>query len=166
MREILLNRGFVALVDDEDYEKLNKYKWHIHIGSTGIIYAKRNQQKRFGEYLEKKDRRNVYMHREIMNVPDRIIIDHIDTDGLNNQKENLRISDQSLNQINQRPLRGTTSRFKGVSKISSIYRARITVNGECIYLGSFQNEEEAALAYNQAAAEYYGELARLNEVGY
>lgn len=100
----------------------------------------------------------------------RTIASHIDGNGLNNQRYNLRICTKQENLRNQKPIRGGSSKFKGVylSKaypkygIKSVWRANIGKDGKAIFLGGFENEIDAAKAYDRAALKYFGEFARVN----
>ena len=153
MKEIKLTHGKAALVDDEDYEKLSRYEWRVEKRSD-LFYAYRSAGKHGGYAI----------HQEILSVPPGMEIDHIDGDGLNNQKHNLRICTTSQNQANAKSRIGGTSKFKGVGwfKASRKWRALIKVKGRLIYLGLFEVETDAAVAYNNAALRYFGEFARLN----
>lgn len=155
MREIPLTQGQVALVDDEDYARLSIYKWYpIQRGNT--FYAVRNS---LGP-----NNHHIYMHHEIMGRPAiGLEVDHIDGDGLNNQKINLREVTHSQNHMNQRPTNGS-SKFKGVSWHSrnNKWQTQIQFEGSHRHLGYFISEEEAARAYDVAALEYFGEFARPN----
>jgi hypothetical protein len=170
METIQLTKGYSTIVDDEDFEFLNQWKWHaIKIGNT--LYANRCVRK--GKQFER-----IAMHRLIMNPPDNMVIDHIDHNGLNNQKSNLRICSVSQNTCNSR-LTGEIH-YKGVSKRSSkqkhvlkngeiveynnspAYKSWIRINGVLTYLGKFNTPEDAALAYNKAAIKYHKEFANLN----
>lgn len=104
------------------------------------------------------------MHREIMNAPKGMVVDHIDGNGLNNRKSNLRICTQAQNNLNSRPKRNCSSRYKGVSfyKRDKIWQVQIFHNSRTIFLGRFDDEIEAALAYDRKAAELFGEFAYLN----
>lgn len=150
MKEIELNHGKVAQVDDEDYERLNKHKWYAH-EQCYTYYA-----------LRTRNKTNICMHREILSVPLGMEMDHRDMNGLNNQKYNLRICTKSQNQANIKPRRGSSSKFKGVSKTRRKWKAEIQIRGQRIYLGRFEIERDAALAYNDAAIRYFGEFARPN----
>lgn len=155
MKEIELTQGLVAFVDDEDYEKLSKHKWRAEKRGD-LFYAYRSAGKH-GGYA---------MHREILPIPLGKEIDHTDRNGLNNQKSNLRICTVSQNQANTKSRTGGTSKFKGVGwfKSSRKWRALIKVKGQLVYLGLFVTEEDAAIAYNNAALRHFGEFARLNSV--
>ncbi len=159
MRQIKLTQGKVAIVDDADYEVLSKHKWYAQLIGK-VWYAQRNIKKTNGQRTIQK------MHRLVMNPPAKIGIDHINGNGLDNCRCNLRICSQSENCQNQKAIRGGTSKFKGVHfhKQSNKWMARIHVNYKSIYLGVFDAETKAAIAYNEAAAYFFGDFARLNEV--
>jgi hypothetical protein len=158
MKKLKLSQGKVALVDDEDYEWLNQWKWFAH-KDCNTYYAGRSEK-------INGSRKQIWMHRAIMNTPVGLEVDHIDHNGLNNQRSNLRNCTQSQNHMNQSNM--GKSKYKGVSfftkKKYKQVRANICVCGSPIYLGSFLTEEEAALAYNEAAKKYFGEFALLNNV--
>lgn len=154
MKEIQLTRGKVALVDDEDYDRINQYKW-CAILQKGIWYAHRRG--RPGEPSV------VRMSREIMNAVRDEVVDHIDHDGLNNQKVNLRIcsqADNSKNRIRRASGVSYTSKYKGVHhrKDSGKWVAYIGARPKT-HLGTFGTEEAAAAAYADASDELYGEFA-------
>jgi len=149
MKEIQLTRGMVALVDDEDYEYLNKWHWYVYKGYS-TFYA-----------LSKIKHKDLKMHRIIMNCPKDMQVDHKDGNGLNNQKGNLRICTNAQNQANRKSY--GKSKYLGVSYNRNTYiQAYIGHNKRNIYLGVFKTEEEAAIAYNEAAIKLHGEFAKLN----
>lgn len=170
MRKIRLNqlRGknknkFYALVDDEDYEFLNQWKWSAHkMGHT--YYAVRNLY-----FPKTRKRKNILMHRVILNVPGNMDTDHRDGNGLHNQKKNLRACTTKENCRNShKQYRKTYSRYKGVTwnKVNKkwMVQIRITKNGEKIKynLGNFNSERKAAKVYDAKAKELFGEYAKLN----
>jgi len=158
MREIGLTRGFVAFVDDEDYEKVNRHSW---CAIQGGGYRKKT-------YAQSNIKVNgiwkrVLMHRFILNpLPDQLI-DHEDGNGLNCVKSNLRIATRGQNQHNSGPRKGRSA-FKGVSwsKSANKWIAQICKDGKRRYLGLFVEEEDAAKAYDDAAKGLHGEFAKTN----
>lgn len=147
MATIALTKGHVVTVDDDDYDKLSQFKWCAHRGRH-TWYAVRGVATGIG-----KQRRLAFMHRTILGTPYGLYTDHIDGDGLNNQRSNLRIVSTAENARNQtRKRSGASSRFRGVSWDSGTlrWRAAIQVNGRMVSLGRFESENEAALAYNAA----------------
>lgn len=161
MKQIILNKGFVALVDDADYEELNKFRWTAISKKNASTYAQRSCYKR-------KPPKKYLMHRVILGVTDPSIqIDHADRNGLNNCRSNLRIATQSQNNANRRPNFKRTSNYLGVQPNNSRknpWRARIQVNGKKINLGCYPNQEWAALAYNAGAKKFFGEFATYNNI--
>lgn len=158
MKEIKLTQGYSAIVDDEDFERVNAIKWYA--GKCGNkIYGK-------SDLGTKPNRIRLYMHRFILNVTDnKVKIDHIDGNTLNNQKHNIRYSSQSENIRHRSGMRkGNTSGFRGVSKDSrpgqsnNPWIAKISINSKTKYIGSFKTAEEAAKAFDKAAKETYGEF--------
>lgn len=159
MKEIQLTQGKVALVDDEDYEYLNRFKWH----------ARKAKKTWYADLSRLNDDGNkISMHRFIMQPDDNVLIDHKDRNGLNNQRNNLRECSQSQNLSNVgKPLRVSShSKYKGVtfSKDKNTWMAQIKHNYKYKYIGYFKTEIEAALAYNQMAFFYHGEFANLNQL--
>ena len=108
----------------------------------------------------------IYMHRLVMGAALGEQVDHIDGNGLNDCKNNLRLVTQPQNNMNQKACRRGSSKFKGIRLHSKANRwtAQIGVNGKQIYLGMFKDEVSAAIVYNKAAIHYFGEYAKLNEV--
>jgi len=153
MKEIRLTQGKTALVDDEDFEEVNQYKWYAQLIEKNW-YAIRN--------LPGAKGKKIYMHRSIK--PGLLRIDHKDGDGLNNQKNNLRPSTNGQNIANSRKRRGCSSRYKGVTwhKHNKTWKAQISVSTKMIHLGSFDSEILAAQAYDSAARRHFKEFARLN----
>lgn len=156
MREIPLTQGQVALVDDEDLELVNKYKWSCRPGKR-TFYAQAATRIKGRNYCVK-------MHRVIMHVPTSQQVDHIDGDGLNNQKSNLRLCNNSENAMNRRKRLNTSSKYKGVSWWTARQRwvADIWLSGKNVRLGTFQQEIEAARVYDAAARIHFGQFAKTN----
>lgn len=166
MKEIQLTQGQVALVDDEDYEELAKYKWQATWNKASrTYYARRNWWAGGGSWGTTK------MHRAIMGAGDKEEVDHINHNGLDNRRENLRVCTKQQNQRNRRKSAGHSSRFKGVSfsKGKMRWQAYVCVpsavgKGRHRHLGYFAAETDAAAAYDRAARELFGEFACLNGV--
>lgn len=159
MKEIKLTQGKVALVDDEDYEKVNCFKWNA-IKDRNTFYAKRNIKVSNG--LQRQT--TIQMQRLIFGYCGILKIDHRDGNGLNNQKSNLRFATTSQNGMNRKPNKCALSKFKGVSfhKRHLKFISSIRINGNSYHLGYFTNEIEAAKAYDVKALELFGEFAYLN----
>jgi len=157
MKRIPLTLGKFALVDDEDYGWLSQWKWHA-LKARNTYYAQRSVPLGNGKY------KNLRMHREVVKTPQGLFTDHIDGDGLNNQKANLRFCTLQQNQFNRSPRKNCTSKFKGVSwkKSDKKWVAKINIDKKVTHIGFFTDEVEAAKAYDRMAREVYGEFARLN----
>ena len=159
MKEIKLTQDKIALVDDEDFEYLNQFKWYAG-KSINTFYACR----RLGKT-------EIRMHREIMKtqLENNIgkLIDHKDGNGLNNQKNNLRTCTISENNKNRHTI-NNSSGYLGVSlsKRRKKWLAQIKNNKKVIYLGYFKDKKDAAKAYNEAAIKYHGEFASPNIIDY
>lgn len=161
-REIELTKGKVAIVDDEDYEWLIKLKWHYNPRQnekTTTGYAVHNIT------IAPNTQTLVYMHRMILNVPKDVKVDHINGNTLDNKKSNLRVASAQQNNFNRKHHDNVSSRFKGVCwhKRDKIWAAGICRDGKIMFLGYFDDEIQAARAYNKAALKYFGEFAKLNE---
>lgn len=162
-RSIPLTQGRVAWVDQADYAELARFRWSADACRTGF-YAKRNTG------TVGIDRTSEYMHRRILGLlpGDGLVADHINGDGLDNRRTNLRVATVAGNSYNMRHRSGKTSRYKGVSW--STRRSHWVVQirgfaGPSRYLGSFADEEDAARAYDQEAVKRFGEFARVNFPG-
>lgn len=156
-----LANGRFTIIDEDDFALVSGHRWEI--------WQKQPEGQRVnGPYarahLWRGGRRlHIFMHKFLTGWPR---TDHVNHDGLDNQRHNLRPATNAQNNHNQRPQSGTSSRFKGVTWHKQIgkWQASIKVGGKGRYLGVFVSEEDAALAYNAAALEAYGEYAYLNEV--
>ena len=151
MKEIQLTKGKVALVDDEDFEYLNQWKWRCLNG-----YAKRNDPIGNGKY------KDVAMQNQIMKPPPGFVVDHADNNKLNNQKSNLRICTYSQNLANRKIFSTNTTGYKGVSIDKKCKHRKWYAQIKCKVIGYFDNPIDAARAYDAKALEMYGDFARLN----
>lgn len=148
-----------AIVDPADYERLKGYKWFVRTGVKSF-YAFRHGPT---QYLSKG--RYVYMHQEILKVPEGMVADHINHDGMDNRRANLRAATRAQNLRNRKKFaKSGTSKYKGVSlkKDNGKWSARIAIDNKTIFLGNFDNEIDAAKAYDEGAKKYHGEFACLN----
>jgi hypothetical protein len=152
-REISLPSGHAALIDEDDWEIVSPYRWRVlRTGSAAYV------QSQVGK-------RSLFMHRLIMAAPDRLEVDHVNHDGLDNRRSNLRLCTRSENAANKKIPENNTSGYKGVSWCAwrGKWRAQIYANLVSRHLGYFDSAADAGQAYNAAAVEFFGEFACLNE---
>lgn len=155
MKEISLSQRQVAFIDDEDFEKILGFHWYAR-KARNCFYAQAND-------IPFRPNAIIQMHNLIIGeIPAGMLVDHKDRNGLNNQKDNLRLCTPEQNCANRTPW--GKSKYLGVSKVKGRerWRAFIGADRKNIYLGIFRSEIEAALAYNDAAKIYKGEFANLN----
>lgn len=162
MKEIILTRGFSTQVDDADFEDLSRFRWNalvVKTKNTSKVYAVRNE-----------GRSKVYMHRYLMGAPKGLDVDHVDGNGLNNQRGNIRIATRTQNRQNTNARTGATG-FIGVCKADTIkyprfadkpYKAFVYVGGRQTHVGYFPTAEEAAFERDKRSIEVAGEFANLN----
>jgi hypothetical protein len=149
-RLIPLTHGEVAMVDAEDYEELSKYKGCLHLNGSKKYAMRRGKDK------------NVLMHRQIMHTPEGMVTDHIDGNGLNNHKANMRNCTPGQNACNSGP-RGNPTGFRGVeARENGTYVAAVKYKGERYEAGVFNDPVEAARARDKLARQFHGEYAWLN----
>ncbi len=159
MKTITLTKGMEAKVDNVDYPVVNQWKWHC----LKIGYAART-------VCSKPKRSMIYMHRQVAQLAGLSLdheIDHINGDKLDNRRCNLREATKAQNNMNRKVLRkGKSSKYRGVSYYKQMHRweAYIKLPDRKVRLGYFEDELEAAKAYNQAAKKHYGEFANLNDI--
>ncbi|MDD5551396.1 MAG: HNH endonuclease [Candidatus Omnitrophica bacterium] len=152
MKQIILTQGKLVLVDDEDYNWLNQWDWSWR---ENYAYRWRNKQDGRGSQF-------IHMHRLIMNCPKNKEIDHIDGNGLNNQRKNLRICNHSQNGSNRGRLKLNKTGYKGVRIHCGSVIAQIASKGKKYHLGTFPDVVSAAQAYDVKAKKLHGKYARLN----
>lgn len=157
-RYIFLSRGKVAIVDFEDYDMLAQYKWYAQVRYGNLWHAARHDG----------PTKTCYMHRQILGSPAGRLVDHINGDGLDNQRRNLRLADKQTNARNAKIRSDNTSGYKGVSVAHKKCKERPWLatfqieKGRQKFLGYFESKEEAARAYDRAAKEHFGQYAKLN----
>lgn len=159
MKKILLTQNKFTLIDDEDFELIDKYKWHVRKHRC-VFYAQHCYRDK-----ENKRTKSIQMHRLIMGIDDpNIQIDHINGNGLDNRKCNLRICNNSQNHMNRKKQKNCSSKYKGVSwhKLKNKWSSYIKIRGKLKYLGDFIDEKEAAKKYDIMAIKFFGEFAQLN----
>lgn len=153
------NKGkYFAQVDDEDYDLLMQWNWSVCKSVDGIFYVRRYD-------TGSKPYKLISLHRVVLKVADsKMLVDHEDGNGLNNQKSNLRVCTHQQNQRNRRHPQKGTSKYLGVSwkKLENKWDAQIKRGSESRFIGTFKTEIEAAKAYNEAAKKHHGEFANLN----
>lgn len=160
MKQIPLTQGKFAIVDDGDYEWLNKYKWYA-VKNRNTYYAVRKPSRKQGK------RTRIYMHRQILDAPKELQVDHANHNGLDNRRQNIRTCTHKQQQHNRLPVKNSSSKYKGVQWYESgkKWKAKIGYNNQYICLGYFVNEVDAAKAYDEKARELFGEFAYTNFKG-
>lgn len=156
MKQIQLTKGFIAIVDDADFEVFGGLKWTADVSRCGIVYARRVKRD-----AEGRDRK-IYLHRAIMGEPAGLLVDHRDGDGLHCWRLNLRVATRGQNNANSKTRRcpSKTSAFKGVAWHPDTKKWAVQVAGS--YIGLFSEEADAAREYDRRAAALFGDFARLN----
>lgn len=155
-KEIECTKGKVALVDDDDYPLVSQFRWFSWVSSSGTWYARRT-------VTDGSGRGSASMHRTIMCPPDNLDVDHINGDGMDNRRENLRVCTTKQNCANTKlPL--PKSGYRGVYYDADRRRwlAQVTINGRSKVVGRFKSPSQAAISRDLAAYELYGDFAVLN----
>ena len=148
-----------AKVDPGDYERMRKNEWFTKKGRNSFYAFRREATGKPG------NKKLIYMHQEVIEVPEGMVADHINHDGMDNRSGNLRAATHSQNMCHRKKSsRATHSKYKGIYWHKNIrkWQARIKCNKKRIELGYFRDEIEAAKAYDRAAMKYHGEFACLN----
>lgn len=153
-KPIALTQGKFAIVDDEDYDAVSKFKWRYWS----------NKCTQTGYAVRTANRKNLSLQNFILEHPSGMCVDHINGNGLDCRRENLRICTYRENLKNKKRNRDSHSPYKGVRQECQKWSASIMSDGKIYRLGLFDTPEDAARAYNEAAKQYHGEFARLNEI--
>jgi len=148
MKTIPLTQNKVALVSDIDFPMLCQSIWHASEVKKGLFYAKSSK--------------GIFMHRLVINAPKGVMVDHVNGDGLDNQRENLRLCTNAENLRNRKLHKNSTSGYKGVFPFRDKYIVQIQFDGQRFYLGIYSDPIEAAKVYDKKAIELFGDFANLN----
>ena len=157
-RRIPLTQGRLAIVDPADYADLSRYKWRLRkTKGKNVLYAERSIRRPDGKYTR------LLMHRQLIEPPAGYVIDHINGNGLDNRRANLRPATAAQNAWNAKK-RNPRSGYKGVwlAGDKNLWRAAIVCDGQRRHLGYFKDKREAAKAYDEAAIIFHGDFAVLN----
>lgn len=149
-KEIQLTQGYSTLVDDDVYDYLNQWSWYTYIKEEKYIYATRSE-----------NGRTIWMHKEILQVSDGVLVDHKDGNGLNNQRYNLREADKIKNATNRKTANSNnTSGYRNVSFINGYYRVQLQINGKNhMFPEKFTDADKAGKFAEKMRKKYYGKYA-------
>lgn len=159
--KIKITKGFYSLIDEEDFLRVSKFKWSASVYKNNFYAITDIYQK------NKKKKIRTGMHRFLMNFPKNKDVDHINGNGLDNRKINLRVCSRSQNSMNRDKSSLNKSGYKGVSwcKAMNSWQACISFNRKTIYLGCYSTPKKAHEIYSIAAKKYYGEFAYIKKIG-
>lgn len=149
MIEIPIGRGLAAVIDDDDLLLVDNRRWYA-------------MKSKYTTYAYSTSKPTIYMHRLILDAKPGQVVDHIDGNGLNNTRDNIRLCTQRQNIQRSVKRKIRTSAYKGVYRHRDKWSVAIIVNGVNKHLGTFRDEADAARAYDQAALSEFGEFASLN----
>lgn len=162
MKLVPLTKGYEAMVDDEDYDRVMKYKWTASISAKTVYALHHFNSKATG-------RGAIGLHRFIMNASNYLTVDHIDFNGLNCQKNNLRLATRTQQVANRRAFNQSgykgVYRYKRKDKTNNRWQAMIRIDGYLQHIGMYLTAEDAAKAYDNVAKKAFGEFAFLNFPG-
>jgi hypothetical protein len=162
MKEIISRNKYIILVDDEDYEWLNKYTWRVRKSPSGTkFYAYTQSKKKYLGGVTTMHRLVLGLIREKRKLE---IVDHINRDGLDNRKENLRKVTKQQNEMNSDIRKNNKTGYKGVSfrKDTRKYRSYIAIDGKQINLGCYNLPEDAAIAHDKEVLKLFPNHAYTN----
>lgn len=152
-------RGY-ALIDDTDYKRVSRMRWHM-VPRKYATYA-------MGSYKDGQTGKwkRIFLHRFILKARPGLVVDHINHNGLDNRRKNIRACSSSENIINSKIKKSNTSGFRGVcwDTHNKRWRAEITAKNKQIYIGIFKDKESAAKAYNSFAIKLHGKYAKINKI--
>jgi len=151
-----LTQGFTAIIDIDDYAEISKFNWHFQ-ESGGVGYAARQATV---DERPTKQRQFIWMHHVIIGKHETMVVDHINGNGVDNRKSNLRHATCSQNQLNRKITSVGKSGFRGVYPHDGKWQSRLKINGKSHHLGTFETVELAAKAYISASIEMAGEYSR------
>lgn len=157
MKELKIHGNYFVKLDDEDFDRISKFKWRKNSQSGNVTRST------YGVKGPEVGVIDISIAKEVMKDY-KTMFDHKDRDTLNNQKYNLRPTDYSLNAANRTKIKGTSSKYRGVTwhKRDNKWQASIQINGRSRHLGYFTYEINAAKSYDKAAKRLFGEFANLN----
>ncbi len=153
-KQIPLSRDKFVVVDDDVYEWASQYKWYAHRSGNTFYACRKGGVWPF--------RKAIYLHREIMQAPSNVMVDHTNNNGLDCRRANMRLCTQTENNRNASRRTDNTSGYRGVDLHRGKWRARIKFDGKQVSLGGYDTPEAAAVAYDAAAKRHYGEFAKTN----
>jgi hypothetical protein len=162
MAAIRLTQDKIAIIDDDDFERVSKHKWYYR-GRYGSRVNEQGYVLRTVRETGKKQT-TISLQRFVMNNPEGFQVDHVNGDRLDNRKCNLRVATMEQNSHNSTLRKNNTSGFKGVyfKKANQRFFAKISINKKPTHLGYFSTAIDAAKTYDEAARKHYGEFATLN----